>query len=214
VRSHYALGAEIMDLAVWRWLKRIKAHKARFGDHVFTERKLGGYHHHGLCVEYINKHNERKTYVIHFVRDPTKYKCSHGHAEGVDTTNDETKLLRLTCFDCFVRPGHSLYRYEYDRGLLAAARATCSRTECKFTASEAQQRAIDHYNQQDFGKYNLALNNCETFPYFCKTGIRRSKQILHALPIIMIVTKSRWQLLSQGMGSGEFTMSTFGVTTR
>ena len=50
-----------------------------------------------------------------------------------------------------------------------------------YSGDETVQRARSKLGQ---GGYNLALNNCEHFAVWCKTGIRDSSQVNHVLDII------------------------------
>ena len=54
--------------------------------------------------------------------------------------------------------------------------------ECKFNPDEVVKRANSRIGEENF---NLILNNCEHFGYWCKTGIHKSNQI-NTLMFILI----------------------------
>jgi hypothetical protein len=88
----------------------------------------------------------------------------------------------MCCLQCFLRPGHKLYRFDYGDHFWAVMRATRSARDCD-DANTVVCRAFELLRQNNFGEFCLYKNNCETFAYFCKTGHKYplgSKQVLRA----------------------------------
>ena len=162
--------------------KRVEPSELRRGDQIYTDRMRKTYDHHGIYVG-----DDR---VIHFSRispkKGSKYICTHGLDDvPFPTTTDNTSAVRKSCVSCFRRmqkKRHQLYRYEYDGGFWAMLRVHSSRTHAQHP-DVVVERAYKSLCDQDFGEYNLILNNCETFAFYCKTGKKRiSKQVMHGAP--------------------------------
>ncbi|XP_022720037.1 uncharacterized protein LOC111277873 isoform X1 [Durio zibethinus] len=147
-------------------MKTVRRDALRPGDHIYSDRTLRLYFHHGIYVG--------DDMVIHLMgpskiydRPPCK-KCGFKPQTGIFKT----------CLDCFLE-GHSLYRYEYDVSyleLLFKHRGSCSSRHCK-PANEVVETAHRLLQNQSFGSYNFFLNNCEDFAMFCKTGVAGSHQL-------------------------------------
>ena len=172
--------------------EKIPKESVEEGDHIYTDRNKKTYYHHGIYI------GDDK--VIHFSkvssRRPPREKDKCNHYPG-ETTTDAIRGVRMCCLRCFVR-NRSLYRMKYDGGIWALVRTTQSATK-----SEAAVQVVAHAKQMltddDFGEYNLLTNNCESFAYYCKTGVRDhiSKQVLRAIFIALIAV---------GSGGALFTM--------
>lgn len=83
-----------------------------------------------------------------------------------------------TCLDCFLK-GHRLFRCEYQISALHfmfKRSGTCS-TGSYDPPDVVIGRANDTLKGNQFGKYDLFDNNCESFAFYCKTGNRTSPQV-------------------------------------
>ncbi|XWS57709.1 hypothetical protein CRYUN_Cryun09bG0196900 [Craigia yunnanensis] len=146
-------------------MKTVRRDALRPGDHIYSDRKLRLYFHHGIYVG--------DDMVIHLMgpskiysRPPCK-KCGFKPQAGIFKT----------CLDCFLE-GHSLYRYEYDVSYLRLVfkrRGSCSTWDCK-SAGEVVEIAHRLLEDKSFGSYNFFLNNCEDFAVYCKMGVAMSNQ--------------------------------------
>ncbi|KAG0568784.1 hypothetical protein M758_6G041600 [Ceratodon purpureus] len=161
---------------------KIKEEELLAGDHIYTDRNQHTYYHHGIFIG-----DDR---VIHFTKVSSDYpavpeeKCDH-HS---NTTRDTESGVRMSCvLKCFLQPGHSLYRFVYDEGLLAIVRSTRSARHCTRVES-VLRRANEELEEDTFGGSSLILKNCETFAYFCKTGVKfhLSKQVLRSLGFLVL----------------------------
>ncbi|OMP11660.1 hypothetical protein COLO4_03738 [Corchorus olitorius] len=151
------------------------------GDHIFSDRFIHVYFHHGIYVgkgtvtKLNNEEVEINDAVIHFM--------------GVGKSNNQIPCQKcghssrrigvvITCLECFVE-GHSLYLYQYDVSYLKLRfkrSGTCSTKPCK-AADEVVETAFDYLKNQSFGKkYNFLFNNCVDFATCCKTGEAQSNQ--------------------------------------
>ncbi|KAK6936438.1 LRAT domain [Dillenia turbinata] len=98
---------------------------------------------------------------------------------GFDPNKDHGVVK--SCLECFVS-GHKLRRVKYEVSsiqLLLKRAGTCS-TENNDDAKTVLQRIETLLKENSFSKYNLVLNNYESFAKFCKTGKAMSKQVVAA----------------------------------
>lgn len=168
-----------MGLLAFQTMK-INEGELRAGDHIYTDRNQHTYYHHGIFIG-----DDR---VIHFTKVSSKHpavpeeKCDHYS----DTTKDSNSGVRKCCVKCFLQRG-TLYRFEYDEGFWAMLRATRSATHCTRLES-VLRRATNELQNDSFRGYSLILKNCETFAYFCKTGVKfhLSKQVLRTLEFLVL----------------------------
>ncbi|XP_022720043.1 uncharacterized protein LOC111277879 [Durio zibethinus] len=153
----------------------------RPGDHIYSDRCLYVYFHHGIYVgkaTVTNSRNEEKETddaVIHFLgvgkstSNPPCKRCGHcSQRIGVV----------ITCLECFLE-GQSLYVYEYNVPYLKLRfkrSGTCSVNPSR-PADQVLKTAFGYLKDQNFGKkYNFFFNNCEDFATRCKTGDAMSNQ--------------------------------------
>ncbi|XWS57706.1 hypothetical protein CRYUN_Cryun09bG0196600 [Craigia yunnanensis] len=153
----------------------------RPGDHIYSDRCLRVYFHHGIYVgkaTVTNSSNvvkEINDAVIHFMgvgKSSSKLPCETcGH-------NSRTIGVVITCLDCFLE-GQSLYVYKYDVPYLKLRfkrSGTCSVNPSR-PVDEVLKTALDYLKDQNFGKkYNFFFNNCEDFATRCKTGEAMNNQ--------------------------------------
>ncbi|XWS58373.1 hypothetical protein CRYUN_Cryun08bG0028600 [Craigia yunnanensis] len=146
-------------------MKTVRRDALTPGDHIYSNRKLRLYSHHGIYVGddmVIHLMGPSKVYS----RSPCK-KCGYKPQAGIFKT----------CLDCFLE-GHSLYRYQYDVSYLKLVfkrSGSCSTWDCK-PANEVVETAHLLLEDKSFGDYNFFLNNCEDFAVYCKTGMKMSNQ--------------------------------------
>ncbi|KAJ6305877.1 hypothetical protein OIU78_021245 [Salix suchowensis] len=156
--------------------KAIDVKELKRGDHIFYVCKAGFYTHHGIYVG-----NDR---VIHFVQAikanagaPLRAckKCGFKR-------KDHLEVVR-TCLDCFHKKGFLsgtrlyLYRYGFSRLECQIHRTHCTQMQ-SCPADQVVARAEEIYESgNQFGKYNLILNNCEYFATYCKCGTAISTQV-------------------------------------
>ncbi|XVE89932.1 hypothetical protein DITRI_Ditri20bG0035900 [Diplodiscus trichospermus] len=153
----------------------------RPGDHIYSDRLMKVYYHHGIYVgkatvtDARNEQLEINDAVIHF--------------EGVNKSTSQTPCrtcghnsrrigVVISCLDCFLK-GNSLYVYEYDVHYLKLRfkrSGTCS-THPSRPVDEVLRTAFGYLRDQNFGKkYNFFFNNCEDFATRCKIGEATSNQ--------------------------------------
>ncbi|PRQ60661.1 putative LRAT-like domain-containing protein [Rosa chinensis] len=124
--------------------------------------------------------------VIHFNRTQERDASRGGRPCrkcGVD--KDHLRGVVKSCVDCFLN-GRHLHRFRYSVGpirFVTNVVGTCT-TGNADPPDVTISRANGLFDRQDFGDYDLALNNCETFAVFCKTGVRSSDQARSALSLI------------------------------
>ncbi|XVF31069.1 hypothetical protein REPUB_Repub16aG0113600 [Reevesia pubescens] len=146
-------------------MKTVRRDALKPGDHIYSDRNLRLYFHHGIYVG--------DEMVIHLMgpskiynRSPCK-KCGFKPQVGIFKT----------CLDCFLE-GHSLYLCEYDVSYLKFLfehLGSCSTGNCK-PADQVVETAYRRLEDKSFGRYNFFFNNCEDFAVYCKTGEAMSKQ--------------------------------------
>ena len=164
----------------------------RPGDHIYCHRKL--YNHHGIYI------GERDCEVIHFsgpdnhgllnkkigtlISDELRIRISRLVADKDDDPDIEIRpiCIRSTDLDTFL-DGAPLRLVSYNssgiKKLLVIVRSSCHTTEA-MPPSETVKLAkhfLEH--SSEWGNYNLASNNCETFACFCKTGLMDLAAQLH-----------------------------------
>ncbi|XVE89925.1 hypothetical protein DITRI_Ditri20bG0035200 [Diplodiscus trichospermus] len=154
----------------------------RPGDHIYSDRLLKAYYHHGIYVGQApvknlrNEETEINDAVIHFLgvgksksRPPCE-RCGH---------SSQRIGIVITCLECFLER-NSLYVYEYDVPYLKLRfkrSGSCSVKPSR-PVDEVLQTAFGYLRDQYFGKkYNFLFNNCEDFATRCKTGEATSNQI-------------------------------------
>ncbi|XVE89917.1 hypothetical protein DITRI_Ditri20bG0034400 [Diplodiscus trichospermus] len=162
--------------------KKRQPDSLRPGDHIYSDRCLKVYYHHGIYVGKATATNSRNEQVqindavIHFM--------------GVNKSNSQTPCERcghssrrigvvITCLDCFLK-GKSLYVYEYDVPYLKLRfkrSGTCSVHPSR-PVDEVLDTAFGCLRDENFGeKYKFFFNNCEDFATRCKIGESMSNQL-------------------------------------
>ena len=127
----------------------IKRNQLKPGDHIYTYRAYGLYQHHGI---YIGKPGRE---VIHF--SGKKKSTAQVHVATLDEFLGGY-ALRLAVYG---------EQAEESKG----KRHGTSYTMASRPASEVIEATEDFVqNPEEWGKYHLFKNNCESFAMFCKTG--------------------------------------------
>ena len=114
------------------------------------------------------------------VKGKSKHPCSK-----CDYDSSKNGGVVKTCLDCFVCEehlfgGHSVYRYDYGvskRHYKIQRSGTCWTTPASKSPDQVVETAMQLYESNKFGDYDLVQNNCESFATFCKTGTKFSAQI-------------------------------------
>ncbi|KAK6288875.1 hypothetical protein POUND7_000416 [Theobroma cacao] len=164
---------------------RIDSCRFKPGDHIYGYRGFGSYSHHGIYVG--------EDCAIHFIptesdglskQDPPCPKCGYQH-------NVHLGVVK-TCLDCFLSNGalssDSLCLYQYEESELVKMlkrSGSCSSSKC-LPPQTVVNIANELHKENCFGRYDLVGNNCEDFSTFCKTGIRRSEQVLSVMNLPMM----------------------------
>ena len=164
----------------------------RPGDHIYCHRKL--YNHHGIYI------GERDCEVIHFSgpenngllykKMGTLYEIMEKVGKYLleDSRSEDSKrkmqpiCIRSTNLYTFLNgaPARLVsYNSSGIKKLLVIVRSSCHTMEA-MPPSETVKLAkhfLEH--PSEWGNYNLASNNCETFACFCKTGLMDIAAQLH-----------------------------------
>ncbi|KAL3728032.1 hypothetical protein ACJRO7_032734 [Eucalyptus globulus] len=139
---------------IWR---KIDPTDLKPGDHIYDYKRYGSYSHHGIYVE--------DGYVIHFTRTESKEAIlpySRVEAETVpacpecDYRENTGCGVIKTCLDCFHRGHKTLHSIHYFITL-----------SCTKSPQEVVEAAYELLKSNDFGKYDLAGNNCKHFATYC-----------------------------------------------
>ncbi|KAF4404222.1 hypothetical protein G4B88_014678 [Cannabis sativa] len=122
--------------------------------------------------------------VIHFTRTKTKKVNLIRTVFGREPCGecgykpDEGKGVVKSCVECFL-DDHRLFRFEYNVGIserILKKSGTCSVASSDM-AKKVTERAKDMLNSDNqFGEYHLIDNNCESFAFYCTTGLRMTMQ--------------------------------------
>ena len=130
----------------------IKRNQLKPGDHIYAYRAYGLYQHHGI---YIGKPGRE---VIHF--------------SGTGSESKNAARVRVTTLDEFLG-GYALRLVVYGEDTIASKgkRYGTSHAMASRSASEVI-KAAEYFEQnpEEWGKYNLVINNCEKFAMFCNIG--------------------------------------------
>lgn len=123
------------------------------GDHIYCYRMILLYSHHGI---YIGKPDCE---VIHFSGDTKGSKSS--------------AALRKCTLSEFL-DGDELHLVSYDEPFLLkflkkSESSRCLKSDSPSTVIVRAERLL--HNPEMWGDYNVLLNNCEGFAFYCKTGI-------------------------------------------
>ena len=137
----------------------------RPGDHIYVYRLLPApYAHHGIYI------GEQDMEVIHFVKEFTN------NTQVVSCTLEEfkgksTKFIHLVAYDA--------------SPLATFTKTTLSYNQRKSRPAEEVIEKAKYYleHPEEYTKYNLFRNNCETFVIYCKVGRAGFKSI----PILSVL---------------------------
>lgn len=116
-----------------------------------------------------------------FLYAPPPPDCKKCHSYREKMVGDSRKAIddvTVCCLDCFLAGG-VLERYGYSVSPLESAIAPTM--TCTIFASDSPEQVIERavsLLQNGFGKYNLLVNNCEDFAFFCKTGNKNPPRIM------------------------------------
>ncbi|CAM0146238.1 unnamed protein product [Urochloa decumbens] len=170
----------MVDRGVTVLSSRIERWQLRRGDHIYSWRKdaLYSYAHHGIYE------NDEK--VIHFTNTSAgapsssssstlPYHCAEAMRKGG---------VVICCLDCFLE-GNNLRLFVYSVPWLffqmsnIGVQDTCS-MDPEDTAETVLRRANDLF-VHGFGSYDLVLQNCFDFAFYCKTG----RQYVSTLELVL-----------------------------
>ncbi|WHZ02780.1 lecithin retinol acyltransferase family protein [Neobacillus sp. YX16] len=147
-------GSPIKDRAKVVFAKKETVQKtsAEYGDIIGVDRGL--YRHFGIYIG-----NDR---VIHFAGPTSDFDFKSFSKMEIREDSMTRFLLQSKSyfvFDCEAKENKSIFT----KNLLVA-----------YSPEETVQRAKSKLGEN---KYNLAINNCEHFAIWCKTGLHKSKQV-------------------------------------
>ncbi|KAJ8617054.1 hypothetical protein MRB53_013240 [Persea americana] len=139
-------------------------------DHIYSWRKLKSYAHHGIYMG--------NDMVIHFIPQgkhespPTQIckKCCDYRKTMLGDPKKAVDKVSISCLGCFLIGG-KLKRAVYS---VSEFEAAVKRSMTCFTATaDPPEKVLERATsllQTGFGRYNLLLNNCEDFAFYCRTG--------------------------------------------
>ncbi|CAM0958727.1 unnamed protein product [Alopecurus aequalis] len=178
-----------MDRGVTVLSSRIERRQLRPGDHIYAWfLKVVPYSHHGIYQ------NDDK--VIHFTVESgasgfTSFSASSSSSSSSSSFSfcpECRDAMRgggvvTCCLDCFLE-GHDLCLFAYSVPALFCSMSNVGAQDtCSMLPEDPPEVVLYRANDlltHGFGKYNLALNNCFDFAFYCKTG-RRYRFKLEAL---------------------------------
>ena len=155
--------------------------KLKPGDHIYVYRTAYLYCHHGI---YIGKKGRE---VIHF----------SGNGQGKSKTTAKITACTLQDF----KKDRVVKLVKYDVSLLEQILKGCSSTHV--TKSKPAKEVIEIAegllrNPELFGDYHVLFNNCETFAFYCKTGMHNvSGQVRDILPILPTLDEYAMKIFNQ-----------------
>ncbi|KAL8479449.1 hypothetical protein ACS0TY_026372 [Phlomoides rotata] len=143
------------------------------GDHIYTWRTAYIYAHHGIYVG--------DGAVIHFMRPGQEvgtgsvFKGSVSSRSQVPCPNciptHAAHGVVSSCLNCFLA-GDNLYLYEYEVSFVRFI--TTREGTCVPTVPDPDEVVVHRAKyllNNGFGSYDVLMNNCEHFAFYCKTGL-------------------------------------------
>lgn len=134
------------------------------GDHIYVYRRWF-YSHHGIYT--------RDDRVIHLTGQ-------HGWSVPGSIGTKLTATVQVCTLDEFLN-GNQLRLVAY--GVDLASCVVKKSGSCHLSKSRSADKVLptaEYYLEypQEWGPYNVITNNCEHFAYYCKTGTKRSAQLV------------------------------------
>ena len=125
------------------------------GDHIYCYRHGMIYSHHGIYI------GERDCQVIHF------------DAPYGETKSKYSAMIRSCSLSSFLK-GDQLRLVSYDEPFLLKAVKKSESCHCIKSRPAAEVISTAKHllkNPHKWDEYNVVDNNCESFAYYCKTGL-------------------------------------------
>ena len=144
----------------------VSKNRLKPGDHIYAYRFPIPYAHHGIYI------GEPDTEVIHF--------CGPKGGKKKDVT------IRSCTLEEFMGVSVFIHLVAYDASPLATfTKTTLSYNQRKSRPAEEVIEKAKYYleHPEEYTKYNLFRNNCETFVIYCKVGRAGFKSI----PILSVL---------------------------